>query len=207
MKTLKEAAEEYQSKAETPEKKVLIWDPMLRIVRQDFIDACFGWRWQLANRQQTWRTEQLLAAKHSFEPRKYLFPAYHAVTADKAEDDKIRDEKEKAKAEEHRLQMEQEKKREQEQKDLPAMNEEEKNLLTCIAEKLGEGRYSTWFGNHSICKVEESEKQVVFSVRNSFMKNGIRRHCNSEVEEVITEQMPAGFRVVYEALPVEGGAS
>ena len=45
-------------------------------------DAGFGWRWQLANRQQTWRTEQLLAKKHGFEPRKYLFPAYHAVVAE-----------------------------------------------------------------------------------------------------------------------------
>ena len=85
------------------------------------------------------------------------------------------------------------------------MNDAEKNLLTCIAGKLGEERFTTWFGNHSTCKVEESEKQVVFSVRNNFERNGIRRHCNREVEEVITEQMPAGFRVVYsvyEALPV-----
>ena len=83
--------------------------------------------------------------------------------------------------------------------ELPAMNDAEKNLLTCIAEKLGEERYSTWFGNHSICKLEESEKQVVFSVRNNFVRNGIRRHCNREVEEVITEQMPAG-------VPAKGGA-
>ena len=166
MKTLKEAAEEYQSKAETSEKKVLIWDPMLRIVRQDFIDAGFGWRWQLANRQQTWRTEKLLAKNHGFEPRKYLFPAYHAVVAEMKPPPK-KPWKEPPKPPEP-----------------VAVNR--CPVLSRIAEKISEGAYNQWFKDAE-CTVDEANKELVFSARTDFTVKSINRHFTAELDETMRE--------------------
>ena len=116
LEKLKEEAKEQKT-----EHDKQIWSPMLRIIRQDFIDAGLGWRWQLADRRQTWRTEQLLATKHGFEPRKYLFPSHHSAAADKAKDDKLKAAKAEAEAEQQRLnreRQEREKKQEQARKEI-----------------------------------------------------------------------------------------
>ena len=50
----------------------------------------------------------------------------------------------------------------------PESDEAGSHLLTRIAEKVGEKRFALWFGTDTICKVDETNMQVVFSVRNEF---------------------------------------
>ena len=64
-------------KVKKKREKDQLWTPLLRLLRDDFVDAGLGWRWTLATNKQTWKAEVLLAAKHDFEPRGLLFPSRH----------------------------------------------------------------------------------------------------------------------------------
>ena len=58
-------------------------------------------------------------------------------------------------------------------------------VLARIAEKIGEKRFDLWFGREA--KVDVAEKELVFSVHNSFAVNSIRQHCTAELDETMRE--------------------
>ena len=58
-------------------------------------------------------------------------------------------------------------------------------ILSAIAERLGQNRFDLWFGQDTNCDVVGDT--VVFTVRNIFSVNGIRRHCSEDVDAVLKQ--------------------
>jgi hypothetical protein len=97
------------------QEKEQIWTPILRIIREDFIDHGFGWRWETLESKTTWKAELRFAAEHKIKPREILFPSFHAAQAKR--DNDMRLEKEEAKRKEDTARHNNEaRKREEQQK-------------------------------------------------------------------------------------------
>ena len=91
------------------------------------------------------------------------------------------------------------------------------SVLALLAEKLGDKRFDLWFGQDTLCSYQTEQSQttqpqtegqtteskqndgvekVVFTVRNQFKANGIRRHCKQEIDQTVLE-------LFGKALPIE----
>jgi hypothetical protein len=84
-----------ESKAEVRGTKHKVWTPILRIIRDYFIEKGFGWRDELLRCENTWKAEMRYATKHGIEPRKILFPSYHASKAKRVEAERKAEEEQK----------------------------------------------------------------------------------------------------------------
>jgi hypothetical protein len=58
-------------------------------------------------------------------------------------------------------------------------------ILLAICKKIGEGRFAMWFGQNTTCEIENGT--AIFTVRNIFAVNSMRRHCSEEIKSVLAE--------------------
>ena len=73
--------------------KVQVWTPILRILREMYCKAGFGWRWAILDNGVTWRAELALAKSYDFSPRPLLFPSYVSELEKYKADQKTKSEK------------------------------------------------------------------------------------------------------------------
>ena len=70
-------------------------------------------------------------------------------------------------------------------------------VLERVAEKIGKQRFDLWFGQDTQCRCEADK--VTFLVRTNLAINGMRRHCQQEIDQAVQEifgkRLPVEFAV------------
>ena len=126
--------------------------------------------------------------KRGLQPRWHLYPVHKAKLDKEARDAANAESFARVSA------VIEEEKKVQEQERQEFMNTPGGAILAKIADIIGEKRFDLWFGQDTVCKIENDT--AVFEVRNTFAINSIRRHCKDAIEVAIAAVGNGAVRLI-----------